>query len=197
MKASDNQFPSVLLAEQGDKPATPASGYGRLYIKSDGLYIVDDGGNEFGPFATSEGPNYVQGARVYNNADISINHAEAIYLTFNSERYDTDTIHDTVSNSGRLTCKTAGKYIIVVLIDFEAHATGNRQVWVQLNGTTDIGRTTQLADSSAAQRLCLATIYDLDVNDYIEAGVYQSSTVALNISSVGNRSPEFMMQRIG
>ena len=52
-KASDNPFPSILVAEQGSKPSTPASGYGRIYAKSDGLYFIGDNGTEVGPFGTS------------------------------------------------------------------------------------------------------------------------------------------------
>lgn len=34
----------LTLAEQGSNPASPASGYGRLFAKSDGLYFIDDAG---------------------------------------------------------------------------------------------------------------------------------------------------------
>lgn len=45
MKASDNPFPSLLLVEQADTPATPAPGQARLYRGTDNkLYIVDDAG---------------------------------------------------------------------------------------------------------------------------------------------------------
>ena len=51
-RASDNEFPSVLLDEQATAPTTPASGFWRVYAKSDGLYVVDDAGTETGPFGT-------------------------------------------------------------------------------------------------------------------------------------------------
>lgn len=44
-KASDNAFPSVLLAEQGSAPTTPAAGHARGYVGADGLWrTVDDAG---------------------------------------------------------------------------------------------------------------------------------------------------------
>lgn len=52
-KASDNEYPSVLYAEQGSNPSTPASGFWRSFFKSDGLYAIDDGGNVTGPFVSS------------------------------------------------------------------------------------------------------------------------------------------------
>lgn len=55
MKASDNEFPSVLLDEQASAPTTPALGFWRVYAKSDGLYIVDDAGVETGPLGAGGG----------------------------------------------------------------------------------------------------------------------------------------------
>lgn len=46
---------SLLIAEQAANPATPASGYGRLYAKADGLYFIDDAGTVTGPFGTGGG----------------------------------------------------------------------------------------------------------------------------------------------
>ena len=53
MKASDNEFPSILLDDQGSAPATPAAGFSRVFSKSDGLYIVDDAGSVTGPFGAA------------------------------------------------------------------------------------------------------------------------------------------------
>ncbi len=39
----------IQVQEQGGAPATPDSGYGRIYCKSDGLYFVGDDGVEIGP----------------------------------------------------------------------------------------------------------------------------------------------------
>ncbi len=53
MKASDNEYPSVLFDEQGSDPATPASGFWRLYTKAGGLYLIDDTGSVIGPLSDS------------------------------------------------------------------------------------------------------------------------------------------------
>lgn len=54
-RASDNEYPSVLLDEQASAPTTPATGFWRVYAKSDGLYIVDDAGTETGPLSANGG----------------------------------------------------------------------------------------------------------------------------------------------
>ena len=58
---------------------------------------------------------YTEGARVYNTGNLTITNATETALTYNSEHFDTDTIHDTGSNTSRLTCKTAGKYTMARL----------------------------------------------------------------------------------
>lgn len=52
-KASDNEFPSVLFAEQGAAPPAPAAGLWRAFFQSDGLYIIDDAGAVVGPLGAA------------------------------------------------------------------------------------------------------------------------------------------------
>jgi len=137
---------------------------------------------------------YTQGARVYHNADQSIPHNTLTALAFNRQRYDTDSIHSGVTDNSRLTCKTQGKYLITATIDWEANAAGFRAVYIRLHGTLFIARHRHEAIGS---QQTISTIYDLPLNDYAEVLVYQTSGGALNVRSMGNHSPEFMMQRIG
>ena len=138
-----------------------------------------------------------KGARVYHDAAQSIPNSTTAYLAFNSERWDTDAIHDIVTNNSRLTCKTAGRYLIITQVEWAYNSTGERQIKIMLNGATVIGHASQQAPVSYCLRLALATIYNLAVNDYVETQVYQSSGSSLNVSSSGQYSPEFTMQRIG
>lgn len=174
------------------------AGYGQLWVKSDTpntLYFTDDDGTDT---QLGTGGGYTEGARVYNDANISIANATLTALTFNSERYDTDAIHDTGSNTSRLTCVTAGKYLIAGSCTWDANQLGNRGVLIELNGTgVYISRDTRDIDSATYHAFAVATVYDLAVDDYLELIAHQTSGGALNILSVGNDSPEFMMQRIG
>lgn len=195
-KASNNNYPSVLFVDQSSAPATPAAGHSRIFTKSDGVYVIDDDGNVVGPLAAAVG-GYTQGARVYNNAAISISNNTETTLTFNSELYDTDTIHDTGSNTGRLTCKTAGKYVISCVLEFASNATGYRSVAFRLNGSTYIAGRSQAAVNGMGTQIELTTIYDLALNDYVEVRATQTSGGNLNVNSTNYYTPHFMMQRIG
>lgn len=72
-KMSDNESPSLLFADQGSAPSTPASGFSRIFTKSDGVYVVDDAGNVTGPFVESAAatpivPALVQAAGHFQSA---------------------------------------------------------------------------------------------------------------------------------
>lgn len=137
--------------------------------------------------------------RVFHNANQSIADAATTALAFNSERYDTDTMHDTVTNNSRITIKTAGKYAIGVVLEWAANATGERLVLLKANGASYIGAISQQAVSVASipTRQNLVVDWDFSVNDYIEVEVRQVSGGALNVVSGSAYSPEFWAHRIG
>jgi len=137
------------------------------------------------------------GARVYHSVTQNIPSDAWTTLTFNSERYDTDAIHDLTTNPSRLTSKTAGKYEIGACVGFESNATGLRVVVININGTPSIGQNRSPAVSGGDTVLSAACVYELAVNDYVEVRVYQNSGVALLALSIGNVFPEFWMQRSG
>jgi hypothetical protein len=132
-------------------------------------------------------------ARVYHNAAQTTATSVWLILAFNSERFDTDTIHDTVTNNSRLTCKTAGKYMINSNVEWAGNATGARSMTLRLNGATDIAFDDVTPVAAVAFRQNLSTLYDLAVNDYVEVRASQNSGGNLNVNSTGNYSPEFSM----
>lgn len=136
-------------------------------------------------------------ARVYHSVSQSIPNATVTVLAFNSERFDTDGIHDTVTNNSRLTCKTAGKYLIIGNIHFAANATGARAIHIRLNGATFIANDGRASASATdVNVLTISTLYQLNAGDYVELTVWQNSGGALNVLSSANFSPEFMMVKV-
>ena len=135
-------------------------------------------------------------ARVYNSAAISISHNLDTVLTFNSECFDTDAIHDTITNPSRLVCKTAGLYLIVGHVRFASNPTGFRYIYIRVNGTTSLGVQETPAVSGVPTILSVATLYQLAVNDYVELVVFQNSGAALNVEVSVAQSPEFALVRV-
>lgn len=135
--------------------------------------------------------------RVYNDANISLTNATLTALTFNTEQWDTDTMHSTVSNTGRLTATTAGYYVITGAVLFAANATGKRLLRIRLNGTTTIA---EVQDTNAGGvetlSLIIGTQYNLAATEYVEFLAYQDSGGALNVLDGSLNSPEFAMVKV-
>lgn len=164
--------------------------------------VTDDAGNDrtivtVSPITGSSSGGYTEGARVYNNASVSINSGSSTAIAMNSERYDTNTIHDNSTNNSRLTCKTAGKYMIVGNVQWQGNNTGIRALSIRLNTSTLIAACLTGAVQNDNTTQTISTIYDLGINDYVELFAYQNCGSPLNAEVGANYSPEFMMQRIG
>lgn len=148
--------------------------------------------------------HYQAAARVYHNASQSISNSTPTALAFNSERFDTEsnassTIHDTASNNSRLTCRTAGKYLIIGNVEWAANGTGLRRLEISCSagGGVFIAATEMPGTSTGTNKQIVSTIYDLAVNDYVELYVTQTSGGPLNVNASTNYSPEFMMVCVG
>ena len=136
-------------------------------------------------------------ARVYNSAAISIPDNTNTALTFNSERYDNDSIHSTSSNTSRLTATTAGVYQITGHVGFQAGTTGRRQINLRVNGSTYIAiQDLPGTVPSSEVYLSVSADYKLDAGDYVELVAYQNDGSARNVLASGNYSPEFAMHRV-
>ncbi len=143
---------------------------------------------------------YTEGARAYHNADQTISTGGFVAIALNSELHDSDTIHDNSTNNSRLTCNTAGVYIITGHIDLEANSTGLRSLYIRLNGTTSIGeyQSNNVTSAPATTWITsIATIYKLAVTNYVELMIRQTSGGDLELLAFANTSPHFAMQRIG
>jgi hypothetical protein len=141
--------------------------------------------------AALERPRTNIGARVYHNAAQSIPNTTLTALAFNSERYDTDGLHDTVTNNSRLTCTRAGIYLITGSLAYGTAAAGVRQSYIRLNGSTllvavNAGVT---AGTTVAAVHNPTTLYQLAVGDYVELVAYQDTGGALNVNVFANFSP--------
>lgn len=217
---------TIKLLEQADADVDLAT-YGQIWTNTaipNELYFTDDAGNDrkivysggtfhdgFSDFVANEhidwtaasagtvhSSNITQpGARVHNSVNQTLTSGSRAFLTFDSERWDNDSIHSTSTNTERMTCKTAGKYIITGNVQISGHATGIRQISFFLNGTTTLAMDRKEPEGTGTEHLSLTTIYDLAVNDYVDLRILQNSGGDLNTIVNTNDSPEFSMIRVG
>lgn len=181
--------------------ASAADTAARLAVGTDGHVLTADSAQTLGVkwAAASGSAATFAGARVYRSTDQSITTATWTSIQLDSERFDTDSYHDTVTNNTRLTIPAgkAGKYLIVGHLSYAGKDAGNRHGRFFLNGTTRIGECSQIhMGLTGAPRLNWSTIYDLAEGDYVEMQAFQDSGVSLNVSAAANYSPEFMIAKL-
>ena len=151
--------------------------------------------------AVRAGLNYLANppsCRVYNSADQATVNGGFHTVAFNSERWDTDSMHDTVTNNSRITINTAGVYVLHAHINWAASAAGERIVEFYVNGATEIGLIRVNANSTGADTaLTIAATYKFATTNYVQVRTYQTSGGSLNINSGGQFSCEFGATWIG
>lgn len=135
--------------------------------------------------------------RVYHNANQTIATTSNVALAFNSERFDTDSMHSTSSLTSRITFNTAGLYLVTGQMVWVAAAAGNRQAGIRLNGTTFIGVVLEPAAGGDTPALVVSTLYKFAVGDYVELMAFQNSGGNLDVQVNANYSPEFSAVWVG
>jgi len=136
--------------------------------------------------------------RARATADQSISNSTSTAINFTTEDYDSNGFHDNSTNNTRLTVPTgmAGKYHITGALEMDASATGAREIWILLNGTTVIADLVDQGLSGVEFRSIISTDYDLAAGDYVELMINQASGSSKNVKARANHSPFFSMHQI-
>jgi len=116
---------------------------------------------------------------VYKSAVQSIGDASDTVFTFDSEYEDTDTLHSTVTNTGRFTATKAGWYEVRFNVSWASNSTGRRRVGLRKNGSALI-YVSQNADSGGTTNQGQSWGVDLAATDYVDLIGYQNSGGALD-----------------
>ena len=180
-KGSDNVFPKLLVSLNTSDPAAPSDSSWKVYAKSGGIYARSSNAIA-GPFAASSGSSSFVGARVFNSATQSINDSTITAVTFDSESYDTSSIHDTGSNTSRLTASATGYWRLTGGTTWDSNTTNLRYLWWRIDGTTEVDGG-MVTGSPAATSLAQITTVTLSLTSgqYVELIAYQTSGGARDI----------------
>lgn len=145
-----------------------------------------------GTWATPSGGGSFVGCRVYKSSGQTVGTTYTA-LTFDTESFDTNTMHDNATNNTRITIPTTGYYLIGGLCTTDGNANGGAQV--RINGTTLIGTN---ANGNAAASVQngghTSTIYSLTAGDYVELLGYFGSS---QTSTSGLNGTQFWVYKIG
>lgn len=132
------------------------------------------------------GAQVVPCCRVTHDAtNQSIPNATYTAITFPTEDYDTDGMHDVVTNNTRITIRTPGRYLITGALNIVGGTGGNfraGRIFKNGVGGTVIGSHDNRPDATTLS-LDIVTVALLAAGDYIEFGYYQDSGGAMNVNN--------------
>lgn len=123
-----------------------------------------------------------------NSGTISASDSTWTSLTWDTEASDDAGLHSTVTNTQRITIPAGmgGVYLLNVICQFAANATGLRSLRFILNGSTVFGEVGGWNSANALQ-MSLTRVVRLAAGDFVVAQAYQTSGGNLNLNpSAGN-----------
>lgn len=123
-----------------------------------------------------------------NNAALSITNNTATRLSFNTVRWDD---MPTASTSTQINADRDGILIPLACVRWASNATGERWIWLLLNGTTKIAEVRQPACTTTNTHQTVWVPWKVKAGDYIETWVKQTSGGALNVESANYFTPDF------
>jgi hypothetical protein len=142
-----------------------------------------------------------QGCRVSRNAVQAIAHAAFVPVSFNTEIYDNNAMHDNGVNPTRITINVPGIYSVGGNIEMQS---GNDYVRVilviRVNGATAIAfNQTPGVALNVTQKYAISCDWQFSAGDYIELQVFHTNGAALprNVLATPEYSPQFWATRIG
>lgn len=139
---------------------------------------------------------YNEGAKVTHSEAQTAPSKTQHVLIFDTELWDTDGIHDNAVNNSRLTCRTAGKYLVICNIAVGDSPIGMSQLMFRVNEEVSGRLYRRFWNSTAAAMMWgMSGILALEVDDFVELLFYNDSDGA-NLLDSYDYAPFLAMQRI-
>ena len=147
----------------------------RLGIGSTGQVLTVAGGVP--SWATPAGGPTFSGCAVRRTTNLSLSNGTQTAITFDTEIYDTDSYHSTVSDTERMTIPSgkSGYYMVMITGTFSG-TSGQREFTIQKNGAgiTGYSSLVSAAGGDGYTSLTLVYVLNLTAGDYIHFNAYQN-----------------------
>lgn len=139
----------------------------------------------------------IPAVRLRHSANQSLSSGSTVSLSFDTEDFDNDTMHSTVTNTSRITCVTAGKYMVRGQVTFANNATGRRILSLVKNGVSTEGRTIENPTNGSNHSQEVAALFDLVPGDYVQLQAQQTSGSTINVIAQASFTPAFWAYKVG
>ena len=184
----------------GTATVNTASSLALAQYESGNLYFTAAGASIFSKADGAAAASSFVGCGVKKTTDQSINNSTYTVVSWDSENFDTDTMHDNSTNNTRITVPSGkgGYYLLTGSIAFNSNGTGNRIVRFYKNGS-DLRWVASLAAANTGNFTIVpfSQVFNLAAADYIELYAFQSSGGALSVMSDPEAGSHWQMQFLG
>lgn len=119
--------------------------------------------------------------RVKRSANQTLTTGTATAINWDQEDFDTDALHDIVTNNTRLTASIAGKWQVMAGAAIADNGTGYREIAIRKQGVTNYKVLRVGAVSGFKLIVSTSAIVDLAVGEYVEIVVVQTSGGNLDV----------------
>jgi hypothetical protein len=153
----------------------------RLPVGTNGHVLTADSAETTGlKWAAAAGGASFVGCALTKSGGQTISNNTATQITFDTETFDTDGFHSTVSNTSRITIPSGkgGYYLFNLTITYDNNTSGERQLTLIKNQTDPSGimfKMTQLVPLSGKNTYSRSFIVNASAGDYFEMETYQTS----------------------
>lgn len=184
---------AYIVIEEGEGAASGYSG-GSGISGFSGTY---SGFSGYSGVSGEKGGSYADvGCKLTSSVNVSIPNGSWTVHPFNSEVWDTDSMHDNVVNNSRITITKSGKYHVGACIAWQAAYGTWRGMYFRKGGSTIVHYefwpfyySPSIGNGTIHQHHTHCTL-DLVAGEYLELLVYQSYSGNIN-SQVNNGAPSF------
>jgi hypothetical protein len=139
-----------------------------------------------------------QAVKVYRTTNLSVTSATPTTVGWDAEAFDTNSLHDNVTNNSRLTAAIAGKYCVYNEAQWDTSATANYR-YANLYKNGSVAGVFGVANPNAGIGAVVTSslIIALAASDYLEIVVAQDTGAALNLLGGTEANSSFGMFYIG
>jgi hypothetical protein len=174
-------LPPRMTTAERDAISNPANG-SLIYNTTTNAYNFYNGSSWLA-LSTAAGIDEAS-CRVTKSTNQTIGATSDAIISWDTESYDTDSMHDNVTNNSRITATTAGRYFITTTIKLTNGIPSYLRAVILLNGATIIAGNVINSLGSAIPYINVSTLYNLSAGQYVEVQVSNGGATPEDVDTV-------------